>query len=133
MKLSDLQLIIARVHVSSVIFFVTLLHGFTPRLGVLVMNVCDMLLYSLANLILTVYSKALSVFKIVILVFVVITGSELMLSIHPLTFTCTAGWVVLSGHTRIQDPHANFRNAFAGSSHSSNDVSAWVDFGAGSD
>ncbi|THH00445.1 hypothetical protein EW026_g2089 [Hermanssonia centrifuga] len=69
----------------AVIFFVTLLHGFTPRLGVLVMN-------------------ALSVFKIVILVFVVITG-----------------WVVLSGHTRIQDPHANFRNAFAGSSHSSND------------
>jgi len=30
---------------------------------------------------------------------------------------------VLSGKTRVQDPHANFRNAFAGSSHSSNDVS----------
>ncbi|OSX61223.1 hypothetical protein POSPLADRAFT_1146133 [Postia placenta MAD-698-R-SB12] len=68
-----------------VIFFVTFLHGFTPRLGVLVMNV-------------------LSVFKIVILLFVVI-----------------AGWAVLSGHTRVKDPHANFRDSFAGSSHSSYD------------
>ncbi|KAI0330740.1 amino acid transporter [Cubamyces sp. BRFM 1775] len=68
-----------------VIGFVTLLHGLTPRLGVWVMN-------------------GLSVFKIVILLFVVISG-----------------WVVLSGHTRVQDPHANFRNAFAGSSNSSND------------
>ncbi|OSD05039.1 amino acid transporter [Trametes coccinea BRFM310] len=68
-----------------VIGFVTLLHGLTPRLGVWVMN-------------------GLSVFKIVILLFVVVSG-----------------WVVLSGHTRVQDPHANFRNAFAGSSHSSND------------
>lgn len=32
------------------------------------------------------------------------------------------GWVVLSGRTHIQNPHANFHNAFAGSSHSSNDV-----------
>ncbi|KAI8974815.1 amino acid transporter [Trametes punicea] len=68
-----------------VIGFVTLLHGLTPRLGIWVMN-------------------GLSVFKIVILLFVVVSG-----------------WVVLSGHTRVQDPHANFRNAFAGSSHSSND------------
>ncbi|KIP03101.1 hypothetical protein PHLGIDRAFT_26278 [Phlebiopsis gigantea 11061_1 CR5-6] len=68
-----------------VIFFVTILHGFTPRLGVYLMN-------------------GLSVFKIIILLFVVITG-----------------WVVLGGHTRVQDPHANFRDAFAGSSHSSND------------
>ena len=29
---------------------------------------------------------------------------------------------MLSGRTHIEDPHANFRNAFAGSSHSSNDV-----------
>ena len=37
------------------------------------------------------------------------------------------GWVVLSGRTHIEDPHANFRNAFAGSSHSSNDVSlSWI-------
>ncbi|TFK39203.1 amino acid transporter [Crucibulum laeve] len=68
-----------------VIFFVTLLHGLTPRLGVAVMN-------------------GLSVFKIVILLVIVITG-----------------WVVLSGKTHIQNPHANFHNAFAGSSHSSND------------
>ncbi|KAH9932866.1 amino acid transporter [Fomitopsis serialis] len=66
-----------------VIFFVTLLHGFTPRIGVYLMNI-------------------LSVFKIVILLFVVI-----------------AGWVVLSGRTHVADPHANFRDAFAGSSHSS--------------
>ncbi|KAH9478194.1 High-affinity methionine permease [Psilocybe cubensis] len=68
-----------------VIFFVTVLHGLTPKLGVLLMN-------------------ALSVFKIIILLFIVITG-----------------WVVLSGKTRIHDPHANFRDAFSGSSHSSND------------
>ncbi|CCM05855.1 uncharacterized protein FIBRA_08091 [Fibroporia radiculosa] len=68
-----------------VIFFVTFLHGFTPRLGIFIMNI-------------------LSVFKIVILLFVVITG-----------------WVVLSGRAHIQDPHANFRDAFAGSSHSSYD------------
>ncbi|KAL4261032.1 Cellular Amino Acid Transporter [Pleurotus pulmonarius] len=68
-----------------VITFVTILHGFTPRLGILVMN-------------------GLSVFKIVILLFVVISG-----------------WVVLSGRTHIQNPHANFHDAFAGSSHSSND------------
>ncbi|EGO04068.1 hypothetical protein SERLA73DRAFT_102414 [Serpula lacrymans var. lacrymans S7.3] len=68
-----------------VIFFVTIIHGLIPRTGVFIMN-------------------ALSVFKIVILLFVVITG-----------------WVVLSGKTRVADPHANFRNAFAGSSQSSND------------
>jgi amino acid transporter len=68
-----------------VMLFVTLLHGFTPKTGVLVMNL-------------------LSIFKIVILVFVVITG-----------------WVVLSGKTRVTDPYYNFRNAFAGSSTSSND------------
>jgi L-type amino acid transporter 9 len=49
--------------------------------------------------------QSLSIFKIVILLFVVITG-----------------WVVLSGKTRVADPHYNFRNAFAGSSTSSNDV-----------
>ncbi|KAF9239123.1 amino acid transporter [Melanogaster broomeanus] len=68
-----------------VISFVTILHGFTPRTGVLFMNV-------------------LTIFKIVILAFVVITG-----------------WVVLSGNTNIADPRVNFRDAFAGSSHSSND------------
>ena len=31
-------------------------------------------------------------------------------------------WVVLGGGTHIKDPHANFRNAFAGSSRSGGDV-----------
>ncbi|KAI0765747.1 amino acid transporter [Irpex lacteus] len=48
--------------------------------------------------------NALTFFKIAILVFVVVTG-----------------WAVLAGHTKIQDPHVNFRNAFAGSSQSGND------------
>ncbi|KAI0047897.1 amino acid transporter [Auriscalpium vulgare] len=68
-----------------VIFFVTLLHGLTPRLGIYLMN-------------------ALSLFKIFILVFIVITG-----------------WVVLAGGTRVEHPHANFHDAFAGSSHHSSD------------
>lgn len=68
-----------------VITFATILHGFTPRLGVLVMN-------------------SLSLIKVFILIFVVVSG-----------------WVVLSGHTRVKEPHANFRDAFAGSSHSSGD------------
>jgi hypothetical protein len=51
-------------------------------------------------------SQLLSIFKIVILIFVVITG-----------------WVVLSGKTHITNPQANFTNAFAGSSRSSGDVS----------
>ncbi|KAI6032554.1 amino acid transporter, partial [Pisolithus marmoratus] len=45
----------------------------------------------------------LTAFKIAILVFIVVSG-----------------WVVLSGRTSIQDPHANFRNAFVGNSMSSN-------------
>ncbi|KII96168.1 hypothetical protein PLICRDRAFT_240172 [Plicaturopsis crispa FD-325 SS-3] len=72
----------------AVVVFATLLHGFTPRLGVWIMN-------------------GLSLFKIFLLLFIVVTG-----------------WVVLSGKTHIQDPHANFINAFAGSSHSSNDYTA---------
>ncbi|KZT07117.1 amino acid transporter, partial [Laetiporus sulphureus 93-53] len=67
----------------AVIVFATLLHGLTPKLGIYIMN-------------------ALSVFKVFILLFVVVSG-----------------WVVLSGHTQVADPHVNFRNAFVGSSHSS--------------
>ncbi|CDO71026.1 hypothetical protein BN946_scf184844.g30 [Trametes cinnabarina] len=67
------------------ITFVVLLHGLTPRLGVFIMN-------------------GLSVFKILVLLFVVVTG-----------------WVVLAGKTAVKDSQANFRNAFAGSSSSSND------------
>ncbi|KAF8889843.1 amino acid transporter [Infundibulicybe gibba] len=69
----------------SVMVFVTLLQGFAPKVGVWAMN-------------------ALSLFKIFILLFIVITG-----------------WVVLASGTRVQDPHVNFRNAFEGSSKSSND------------
>ncbi|KAI0783753.1 amino acid transporter [Abortiporus biennis] len=69
----------------AVIVFATLLHGLTPKLGLYFMN-------------------GLSVFKIAILLFVVVTG-----------------WVVLGGGTHIKNPHANFRNAFEGSSTSSND------------
>ena len=49
--------------------------------------------------------QVLSISKIIILLFVVISG-----------------WVVLSGKTSVADPYVNFRNAFAGSSTSSNDV-----------
>lgn len=62
-------------------------------------------------------------FKIVILIFVVVAGWLLLMVVSIEVLTNEAGWVVLSGHTRIKDPHVNFRNAFAGSSHSSNDVS----------
>ncbi|KAF7299784.1 Amino acid transporter [Mycena chlorophos] len=48
--------------------------------------------------------NVLGVFKVAILLTIVISG-----------------WVVLSGKTHIEDPHFNFRNAFAGSSRSSND------------
>ncbi|KAG2105845.1 amino acid transporter [Suillus discolor] len=74
-----------RIIALGVIFFVVLLHGLAPKTGVLIMNL-------------------LSIFKIAILIFVVITG-----------------WVVLSGKTSVADPNYNFRNAFAGSSTSSND------------
>ncbi|KAH8989891.1 amino acid transporter [Lactarius hatsudake] len=72
----------------AVIVFTVTLHGFAPRWGVRLMNM-------------------LTLFKIAILVFIVVTG-----------------WVVLSGKTRVQDPHVNFRHAFAGSSTSSNDYAA---------
>ena len=36
--------------------------------------------------------------------------------------TLDLGWVVLSGKTRVKDPHVNFRHAFAGSSTSGNGV-----------
>ncbi|KAN0073754.1 Amino acid permease domain containing protein [Tylopilus felleus] len=68
-----------------VIFFVTLLHGLAPRTGVYIMNL-------------------LTIFKIIILIFIVITG-----------------WVVLSGKTHIANPEFNFIDAFAGSSRSSGD------------
>ena len=32
------------------------------------------------------------------------------------------GWVVLGGHTRVEDPHANFRNSFAGTTTNGNGI-----------
>ncbi|KAI0278429.1 amino acid permease-domain-containing protein [Russula aff. rugulosa BPL654] len=46
----------------------------------------------------------LTLFKTVILLLIVVTG-----------------WVVLSGKTRVKDPHVNFNDAFAGSSNSAHD------------
>ncbi|KAI0287365.1 amino acid transporter [Russula brevipes] len=74
-----------------VIFFTVFLHGFAPRLGVYVMNVSRTFIPH------TICSRAICL-------------------IYP-----SLGWVVLSGKTRVKDPHVNFRHAFAGSSHSGND------------
>ncbi|KAJ6031004.1 hypothetical protein N7540_001736 [Penicillium herquei] len=69
----------------AVIVSITLLHTFLPNWGVRGMNV-------------------LGVYKVVLLLFIVITG-----------------WVVLSGRvSSIPNPHASFHNAFAGSATSSN-------------
>ncbi|TLD38307.1 high affinity methionine permease [Venturia nashicola] len=67
-----------------VIFWVTAVHTFTPKIGVAIMN-------------------GLSSLKVIILVFIVITG-----------------FVVLGGNVKsVPDPHKSFRNGFAGSVHSS--------------
>ncbi|KFY14152.1 hypothetical protein V492_02829 [Pseudogymnoascus sp. VKM F-4246] len=67
-----------------VLVVVTAVHTFTPKFGVWAMN-------------------ALSSLKIIILLFIIVTG-----------------WVVLSGRIdSIPDPNASFRNAFADSVHSS--------------
>ena len=69
----------------AVIVFITLMHTFLPNWGVRGMNV-------------------LGVFKIVLLLFIVVTG-----------------WVVLSGRvSTVPDPYASFHNSFAGSATSSN-------------
>ncbi|KAH9038786.1 amino acid transporter [Lactarius pseudohatsudake] len=79
--------VVRGIAIAAIVFTVTL-HGFAPRWGVRLMNM-------------------LTLFKIAILMFIVVTG-----------------WVVLSGQTRVQDPHVNFRHAFAGSSTNSNDYAA---------
>ncbi|KAH9012555.1 amino acid transporter [Lactarius hengduanensis] len=79
--------VVRGIAIAAIVFTVTL-HGFAPRWGVRLMNM-------------------LTLFKIAILMFIVVTG-----------------WVVLSGKTRVQDPHVNFRHAFAGSSTNSNDYAA---------
>ncbi|KAL7934744.1 amino acid permease domain-containing protein [Trichoderma chlorosporum] len=68
-----------------VIVSVTLIHTFVPKLGVHGMN-------------------AFTVLKIILLLFIVITG-----------------WVVLGGGvSRVPDPHASFHDSFAGSAKSGN-------------
>ena len=58
-----------------VIVFATLLHGLTPRLGILVMNVSNT--PSMFNCLVEHFAyQGLSVFKIVILLFVVVTGTD---------------------------------------------------------
>ncbi|KAF8267510.1 amino acid/polyamine transporter I, partial [Lactarius quietus] len=88
-----------------VIVFAISLHGFTPRLGVRLMNASRSFLPCSSKEL--HYIQVLTPFKIVILLFIVVTS-----------------WVVLSGKTRVIDPHVNFRHAFAGSSTSSNDYAA---------
>ncbi|KAF9449421.1 amino acid transporter [Macrolepiota fuliginosa MF-IS2] len=89
-----------------VIFFVTFLHGFAPRVGVHLMNVSPRV-HDTVESPTTDLDQCLSLFKIAILIFIVISG-----------------WAVLSGKTDIADPHANFQHAFAGSSTRSNNYAA---------
>ncbi|KAG6864983.1 hypothetical protein C0991_005852 [Blastosporella zonata] len=42
------------------------------------------------------------------------------IKVATLIFIAITGLVVLGGHTRVEDPHANFRNAFAGTSSNGN-------------
>lgn len=47
------------------------------------------------------------------------------LKILTLIFISITGWVVLGGNvSRIEDPHANFRNGFAGTTNSGNDLAS---------
>lgn len=39
-----------------------------------------------------------------------------------LLFVVVTGWVVLAGGTRITDPHANFRDGFAGTTSNGNGI-----------
>ncbi len=58
-----------------VIVFATLLHGLTPRLGIIVMNVSEAFSRHNGRTNISAY-QGLSVFKIIILLFVVITGAS---------------------------------------------------------
>lgn len=55
--------------------FVTILHGFTPKLGLLVMNVNQFHPFTSPRSSLTSVVQGLSVFKIAILLFVVVSGN----------------------------------------------------------
>ncbi|KAG6844225.1 hypothetical protein H0H87_008673 [Tephrocybe sp. NHM501043] len=43
-----------------------------------------------------------------------------MVKVTTLVFIAVTGLIVLGGHTRVEDPHANFRNAFSGTSSNGN-------------
>ena len=66
----------------------------------------------------------LTLFKTVVLLLIVVTGKAPLLSASQgaIDLIPGLGWIVLSGKTRVKDPHVNFRHAFAGSSTSAHDV-----------
>lgn len=82
----------------TVIVFATLLHGLTPRLGIIVMNVSEAFNCHNCRTNTSAY-QGLSVFKIVILLFVVITGTSSCFQIdYGISLTPhlrSKGWVVL--------------------------------------
>ncbi|MCJ1293441.1 hypothetical protein MMC34_004996, partial [Xylographa carneopallida] len=45
-----------------------------------------------------------------------------IVKLSTLVFITITGWVVLGGHTRVEDPHANFRNSFAGTTSNGNGI-----------
>ncbi|KAF8628004.1 hypothetical protein AX15_004124 [Amanita polypyramis BW_CC] len=70
---------------------------------------------------------AIGVFSGIVIICTLNTKWSLRLSntigivkILTLIFISITGFVVLGGHTRVKDPHANFRNAFAGTSRDGN-------------
>lgn len=70
---------------------------------------------------------AVGAYTVIILIGILSTKWSLRLSnaigivkVATLVFIAITGLVVLGGHTRVEDPHANFRNAFAGTSSNGN-------------
>ncbi|KDR71229.1 hypothetical protein GALMADRAFT_159475 [Galerina marginata CBS 339.88] len=70
---------------------------------------------------------AVGVFTIIVIICILSTKWSLRLSnaiglvkLITLIFIAITGLVVLGGHTRVQDPHANFRDSFAGTSSNGN-------------
>ncbi|GLB40162.1 putative high affinity methionine permease [Lyophyllum shimeji] len=70
---------------------------------------------------------AVGAFTVIIIICIVSTKWSLRLSnahgavkLVTLIFIAITGLVMLSGHTKVEDPHANFRNAFAGTTSNGN-------------
>ncbi|RDB26216.1 High-affinity methionine permease [Hypsizygus marmoreus] len=70
---------------------------------------------------------AVGVFTIIVIICILSTKWSLRLSnaigvvkVLTLIFIAVTGLVVLGGHTRVEDPHANFRNSFAGTTSNGN-------------